>query len=108
MRPLLQEIVSGLQHFVRLLLALKILSHQIVLHVGLGFSVIHFSFKFMHSSLQFLSLPFVAGNQVVESVLFSGVFGFKASHFLSVIASQFVNLFNERVDFLVFQGQLCI
>jgi hypothetical protein len=83
-------------------LALKILSHQIVLHVGLGFSVVHFSFKFMHSSLQFLSLPFVTGNQVVESVLFSGVFCFKASHFLSVIASQFVNLFNERVDFLVF------
>jgi hypothetical protein len=40
--------------------------------------------------------------------LFSGIFGFKASHFLSVIASQFVNLFNERVDFLIFQGQLCV
>jgi hypothetical protein len=62
----------------------------------------------MHSSLQFLSLPFVAGNQVIESVLFSGVFGLKASHFLSVIASQFINLFNERVNFLVFQSQLCI
>lgn len=62
----------------------------------------------MYSALEFVSLPFVAGDQVVEGILFGSIFGFEVSHFFSVISSQLVNLFDQRVNFLIFQGQLSI
>jgi hypothetical protein len=62
----------------------------------------------MNLSSKFLSFSFVAGDQVIESILFSGVFGFKISHFFTIFVSQFANLINQRIDLLIFKGQLSI
>lgn len=74
----------------------------------MGLSVAHLTLEFMNLSSKFLSFSFVAGDQVIESILFSGVFGFKISHFFTIFVSQFANLINQRIDLLIFKGQLSI
>jgi hypothetical protein len=74
--PFVQEIVSGFEHLIGLLLALKILSHEIDLHVGLSFTIADLTFKLMHFPSEFLGLSLVADDEIIKRILFCDIFGF--------------------------------
>lgn len=83
----MQEIVSGFEHLIGLLLAFEVLSHEVDLHVGLGFTITDLSFKLMNSSSEFLGFSLVAGDEIIEGILFCGIFSLQVSHSFPIFVS---------------------